>query len=90
LSLTTSTGERVGFSFAPVIHQLGGGTYCTPNWVADAGVNYTLQSIDAKLMLAGGKFYDLETAIPYNPASGSIKGAEYTLIASDVGDVGFD
>jgi hypothetical protein len=34
-------------------------------------------------MLAGGKFYDLETAIPYNPGSGSSKGAEYTLTAID-------
>ena len=83
LYLTTPTGERVGFTFAPVIHQVGGGTYYTPNWVADAGVSYTLASVDAKLMLAGGKFYELETAIPYNPTSGSSQGAEYVLTAAD-------
>ncbi len=68
LYLTTPTGERVGFTFAPVKQTIAGGTYYTPSWVADAGVNYTLSSADTKLMLAGGKFYDLETAIPYNPS----------------------
>jgi YD repeat-containing protein len=55
----------------------------TPNWVADAGVNYTLRSIDAKLTSVGGKFYDLGTGIAYNPGNASFKGTEYTLTAID-------
>ena len=83
LYLTTPTGERVGFTFTPVRQQITGAVYYTPAWVADAGVNYTLQSVDAKLISAGGKFYELTSGIAYNPASSSFNGTEYTLTAVD-------
>jgi hypothetical protein len=53
LYLTTPTGERVGFTFTPLRQQITGAVYYTPKWVADPGVNYTLQSVDTKLKLAG-------------------------------------
>jgi RHS repeat-associated protein len=83
LYLTTPSGERVGFTFAPTKHEIPGAIYYTPSWVADTGVNYTLYSTDAKLTLAGGKFYDLLTAAPYNPSNGSSQDAEYVLVAKD-------
>ena len=83
LYLTTPTGERVGFTFTPVRQQITGAVYYTPAWVADAGVNYTLQSVDAKLTSAGGKFYELTSGVAYNPASNSFNGTEYTLTAID-------
>lgn len=83
LYLTTPTGERVGFTFAPQSVTILGLTYYRPAWVADAGVNYTLTSADALLSKGGDRFYELETARPYNPASGLFGGAEYTLTASN-------
>ena len=82
LYLTTPTGERVGFSFTPVKHQLTGTVYYTPAWVADAGVSYKLQSVDAKLIAVGGKFYELASGVAYDPAH-SLNGTEYTLTAID-------
>jgi len=66
LYLTTPDGERVGFTFQPVAEKITGLTYYHPAWVADAGVNYTLESTDALLSKAGDRFYDLQTAKPYN------------------------
>ncbi|MGF1676258.1 MAG: putative Ig domain-containing protein, partial [Rivularia sp. (in: cyanobacteria)] len=83
LYLTTPTGERVGFTFAPQKRSIPGLTYYSPKWVADAGVNYTLSSIDAKLTLAGNRLYQLNTGVAYNPASGDFDGAEFTLTADD-------
>ncbi|MGF1675356.1 MAG: putative Ig domain-containing protein, partial [Rivularia sp. (in: cyanobacteria)] len=83
LYLTTPTGERVGFTFTPLLQQIPGLTYYTPAWVADAGVNYTLDSVDAKLTLAGNRLYKLNTGIAYNPESGDFDGAEFTLSAAD-------
>ncbi|MBF2017605.1 MAG: beta-propeller fold lactonase family protein [Rivularia sp. T60_A2020_040] len=83
LYLTTPTGERVGFTFTPLLQQIPGLTYYTPEWVADAGVNYTLNSVDAKLTLAGNRLYQLNTGVAYNPASGDFAGAEFILTAAD-------
>lgn len=83
LYLTLPDGRRVGFTFAPQKTELPGLTYYTPVWIADAGVNYTLSSVETKLTLAGDRFYDLKTAQPYNPASGLFAGPEYTLTAPD-------
>ncbi|MBF2017367.1 MAG: putative Ig domain-containing protein [Rivularia sp. T60_A2020_040] len=83
LYLTTPTGERVGFTFTPLLQQIPGLTYYTPAWVADAGVNYTLNSVDAKLTLAGNRLYQLNTGIAYNPESGDFEGASFTLSAAD-------
>ncbi len=51
--------------------------------MGDLGVNYTLQSADAKLIKSGDRFNDLVTGYAYNPASGHFTGAEYTLTAAD-------
>jgi large repetitive protein len=83
LYLTTPTGERVGFTFAPVREQIQGLVYYRPGWVADAGVDYRLTSADAQLTMGGNRLYDLTTARPYNPASGWYEGAEFTLTAAN-------
>ncbi|MBE9012320.1 putative Ig domain-containing protein, partial [Pseudanabaenaceae cyanobacterium LEGE 13415] len=79
LYLTAPTGERIGFTFAPMKQEIAGLVYYTPAWVADAGVNYTLQSAESMLSIAGNRFYDLTSARPYNPAS--VTGTAYTLTA---------
>ncbi|MGB6300739.1 MAG: putative Ig domain-containing protein, partial [Rivularia sp. (in: cyanobacteria)] len=83
LYLNTPTGERVGFTFAPQKQEISGLTYYSPEWVADAGVEFTLNSVDANLTLAGNRFYELNTGFAYNPASGDFSGAEFTLTAAD-------
>jgi YVTN family beta-propeller protein/YD repeat-containing protein len=81
--LTLPDGRRVGFTFAPVKHQQPGLTWYAPAWVADAGVNYTLDSAGGTLTRGPGGYYDLLTAGPYNPASGRFNGPDYTLTAPD-------
>ncbi|MGB3653801.1 MAG: putative Ig domain-containing protein, partial [Rivularia sp. (in: cyanobacteria)] len=61
LYLNTPTGERVGFTFTPQKQEISGLTYYSPEWVADAGVEFTLNSVDANLTLAGNRFYELNT-----------------------------
>ncbi|MBV6627231.1 MAG: hypothetical protein KI793_30550 [Rivularia sp. (in: Bacteria)] len=79
LYLNTPTGERVGFTFAPQRKEISGLTYYSPEWVADEGVEYKLNSAIANLTLAGNRFYELNTGYAYNPASGDFDGAEFTL-----------
>ncbi len=69
LYLTLPNGERVGFTFQPQRQEIPGLVYYTPAWVADTGVNYTLQSQDALLSLAGERLYELKTGQPYNPTT---------------------
>ena len=83
LYLNTPTGERVGFTFAPQRKEISGLTYYSPQWVADAGVEYKLDSAIANLTLAGNRFYELNTGFAYNPASGDFSGADFTLTAAD-------
>ena len=66
LYLTLTNGERVGFTFSPTSTEITGLTYYQPRWIADDGVDYTLTSLDAKLSKAGDRYYDLQTAKPYN------------------------
>ncbi|MEO1006173.1 MAG: Ig-like domain-containing protein, partial [Cyanobacteria bacterium J06638_38] len=65
--LTLPTGERVGFTFQPIAEEITGLTYYKPAWIADADVNYSLESANAVLSVARGRYYDLQTARPYNP-----------------------
>ncbi|PSF26238.1 hypothetical protein C7H19_25145, partial [Aphanothece hegewaldii CCALA 016] len=81
LYLTLPDSRRVGFTFAPVEQSITGLTYYTPAWVADAGVDYTLESAETLLTSAGSKFYDLVTAKPYHPSSPNEKA--FTLTAPD-------
>ncbi|MEM6402893.1 MAG: putative Ig domain-containing protein, partial [Cyanobacteria bacterium P01_D01_bin.116] len=83
LYLTTPTGERVGFTFAPTRKEITGLTYYSPQWIADSGVEYKLDSAIARLTLAGNRFYEINTGFAYNPASGDFAGAEFTLTAAD-------
>ncbi|NJO93193.1 MAG: tandem-95 repeat protein [Hydrococcus sp. RM1_1_31] len=69
LYLTLPDGKRAGFTFAPIKREITGLTYYTPAWVADAGVNYTLTSAEILLSKAGNRFYDLQSAQPYNPVA---------------------
>ncbi|MEO1005448.1 MAG: tandem-95 repeat protein, partial [Cyanobacteria bacterium J06638_38] len=88
LYLTLPDGQRVGFTFQPIPEEITGLTYYRPAWVADAGVNYTFESADVLLSKAGDRFYDLQTAQPYNlegrrqKAEGRSQEA-YTLTATD-------
>ena len=81
LYLTTPDGSRVGFTFEPVAEKITGLTYYRPAWVADAGVNYTLESTDVLLSKAGDRFYDLESAKPYNLEAE--QDTAYTLTSTD-------
>jgi len=81
--LTLPTGQRVGFTFTPVKHQINGLTYFTPAYTADSGVTYTLTSAGGPLVQAGDRYYDLKTGLAYNPAADLYFGPEYTLTAPD-------
>ena len=79
--LTLPDGERVGFTFAPVATEIRSVTYYTPAWVADTGVDYTLESSDVLLSRCGDRYCDLQTAAPYNPDSSTE--SAYTITAPD-------
>lgn len=81
--LTLPTGQRVGFTFTPVKHQINGLTYYTPAYTADAGVAYTLTSAGGPLVQAGNRYDDLKTGLAYNPAADLYAGPEYTITAPD-------
>ncbi|MFM6897469.1 MAG: putative Ig domain-containing protein, partial [Microcystis panniformis] len=88
LYLTLPNGERVGFTFQPQRQEIPGLVYYTPAWVADTGVNYTLQSQNALLSLAGERLYELKTGQPYNLSSHALAGKmpappAYILTAPD-------
>jgi hypothetical protein len=80
--VTLPTGQRVGFTFEPVEHSTPGLVYYTPAFVADPGVQWTLESAATDLTRVGTRFYDLQTGQPYNPA-GWTTGIQYTLRAPD-------
>ncbi|MCX7894015.1 MAG: putative Ig domain-containing protein, partial [Burkholderiales bacterium] len=81
--LTTPDGERVGFTFAPEEVRTPAAVYYVPKWVADPGAAWRLESAEAKLARSGGKFYDLVTGKPYNPAGTTPDGVQYTLAGPD-------
>jgi YD repeat-containing protein len=81
--LTLPDGRRVGFTFTPQRHDAPGVTYYTPAYVADAGVDWQLDSAAAVLTRGGNGLYEAQTARPYNPASGQFDGPQYTLTAPD-------
>ncbi|MEI9924473.1 MAG: putative Ig domain-containing protein [Bradyrhizobium sp.] len=81
--LTLPDGQRVGFTFTPEKHVQSGVTYYTPEFVADPGVDYRLDAASVLLSKGPNGYYELQTARPYNPASGAFGGADYTLTAAD-------
>ena len=83
VTLTLPDGRRAGFTFAPHRHEVTGLTWYTPAWQADDGVDFTLNSADGMLTLAGDRLYDFQTAQPYDPASGRFTGSPFTLTGPD-------
>ncbi len=83
LFITLPTGERAGFTFAPLAVREGGVSFTRPHWVADPGVAWQLESADMKLMHAGDRTYTLDGSQPYNPAALFAERAQYTLSAPD-------
>jgi len=81
--LTLPDGQRVGYTFAPEKHVQSGVTYYTPEFVADPGVTYRLDSAYVVLSKGPNGYYELQTARPYNPANGAFGRADYTLTAAD-------
>ena len=81
--VTLPDGQRVGFTFTPQRHDQTGLTYYTPAYTADVGVNWQLDSAGGVLIRGGNGFYDAQTGLPYNPASGQFTGAQYTLTGPD-------
>jgi YD repeat-containing protein len=81
--LTLPDGQRVGFTFTPIKRTSGSLVYYSPAWTADPGVNWSLASVDAKLMLAGSHYYDLRSGRAYNPASNEFGSPQYVLSAPD-------
>ncbi|WP_205678900.1 CARDB domain-containing protein [Aquisphaera insulae] len=81
--LTLPDGRRLGFTFTPVKLQVAGLTYYRPAFSADAGNPYTLEGPEARLTLAGDRYFDVLTARPYNPASPEFTGFAYTLVGLD-------
>ncbi len=81
LYMTLPNGQRAGFTFAPTEIKQAGVTYFRPNWIADSGVDFTLQSADAVLTRAGNRFYDLKTSRPYHPSGDRYRANNFTLTA---------
>nr|WP_013334799.1 CARDB domain-containing protein [Gloeothece verrucosa]ADN18050.1 YD repeat protein [Gloeothece verrucosa PCC 7822] len=83
LYLTLPTGERVGFTFAPIKQEITGVTYYTPAWVADTGVNWTIESEKVLLTKALSSFYDLYTGQPYQASAYKLTATDGTVYRMD-------
>ena len=76
-------GLLLTFTFTPERVDTGGLVLYRPEWTADAGNPYTLDSSSALLTKAGAKYYELTTGQPYHPAGWFFGGPAYTLTAPD-------
>ncbi|MBL8485136.1 MAG: putative Ig domain-containing protein, partial [Rhodocyclaceae bacterium] len=83
LYITLPDGRRAGYTFTTLRHEQTGVIFYTPLWQPDAGIDYSLQSAETLLSRGRDGYYDLQTARPYNPASGLFTGPDYTLTAPD-------
>ena len=84
LYLTLPTGERVGYTFAPVQQTVNGVNFYTPAFVPDASaISHTLQALETKLTKAGDHFFDLLTGDASNPADPALTDAQFRLTAPD-------
>ena len=81
--LTLPTGERAGFTFAPVTETIGSLTFYRPAWIADGDHGFTLDSVDRQLRRIGSAFYDVESGFAYNPAEAVYGSQDYSLTAPD-------
>ena len=84
LYLTLPTGERVGYTFAPVQQTVNGVNFYTPAFVPDASaISHTLQALETKLTKAGDHFFDLLTGDASNPADPALTDAQFRITALD-------
>ena len=83
LYLTVPSGERVGFTFTPQQIETGSLVIYRPAWTADVGHDFVLESAQSTLRKADGKYYQLNTGLPYHPASPFIDGPAYTVVGAD-------
>ncbi len=81
LYLTTPSGERVGFTFAPEEQGLPGVIYYEPKWTSES--DYELSSRHTLLSRAGNRYYDLVSARPYEPDSYTLTDREGTVYHYD-------
>ena len=88
LYVSLPTGERVGFTFQPSATAAGIETY-KPAWVADEGVAWGLDSFDATLQIADGRYYIVGSGLPYVPAVVEEGEEIFTLVAPDGQRYGF-
>ena len=58
LWLTLPSGERAGFSFTPVVEQVGTLRFYRPAWTADSANGWTLGSTDVLLGKSGTHYFD--------------------------------
>ncbi|WP_372898799.1 putative Ig domain-containing protein, partial [Stieleria sp.] len=76
-------GTRGGFTFEPVavqpFDQNDSLLFYRPNWVADDGVDFALESLDRLLVAGGNRYYDQETGQPYHPANDVLGDQAYRL-----------
>jgi YD repeat-containing protein len=83
LYLTLPDGERVGFTFKPVAVGTPGMAVYQPNWVADAGVHATLETLRVPLQRAGQGYYELGTGQPYHPGNAQLPGPDFVVRAAN-------
>ena len=84
--LSTSAG-RLGFEFAPQKVEIANRQYYRPAWQPlKSGMGYELASADVLLTVARGRFYELSTGLPYNPANTRISGGTAYTLSTPNGD----
>ncbi|MEM2991470.1 MAG: dockerin type I domain-containing protein, partial [Halobacteria archaeon] len=89
--VTLPDGHRCGFTFTPKPISFGGKTFYLPSWTPDLDSNgYELSSSKTYLELVEGKFYQIGTGLPYNPASGRFLGFDWLIQAPDGTRYGYD
>ncbi|MCA9139121.1 MAG: tandem-95 repeat protein, partial [Planctomycetales bacterium] len=87
LYLDLPDGTRGGFTFDPTsvqpFAQNQSLVFYRPHWVADPGIDFTIDSLDQLLVAGGNRFYDHETGQPYHPANQILGTEAYRLTYPD-------
>ncbi len=79
--LTLPDGARVGFSFSPIDTTSGTLQTFAPAWQADAGIDWRLESLGARLRKAGDGFFVVGSGLPYSPTLARDSQAAFTLVS---------
>ncbi|MEM6665294.1 MAG: Ig-like domain-containing protein, partial [Pseudomonadota bacterium] len=69
LQIALPDGSTAGFSVTASMTSVGGGRVAVPALVPDSENGWMLETLAPPLILSGGRFYDLETGRPHDPAS---------------------